>query len=174
MRLCPIFVAENLLTVTKNQNRMKHFFLSVLFAVTSLCGFAQSAETVVFTGQGWSEGMELQRTILNGTACKVTFMNRGGNYGNPSFDGTAVSLFGRNVLKIESGRTIVKVIFTYGKGKPRTKQMEDGRTDVNYAFSGGSYSETTRTWEGSANQLTLEKRKGRGQLDIVKMEIFYR
>lgn len=144
-----------------------------MFAASALCGFAQSTETVVFTGQGWSEGMELQTTMLNGTACKVTFMNRGGNYGNPSFDGTAVSLFGRNMLKIESERTIVKVIFTYGKGKPRTKQMEDGRADVNYAFSGGSYSEATRTWEGSANQLTLEKLKGRGQLDIIKMEIFY-
>lgn len=155
---------------------MKTTHILLLLAMILLPTFAnaQSKEVINFTDQGWEAQAELLKTTVKGKGCTITFANKGGRMGVPTYSGEWVALFARNNVTVTAKNNAIKSItFTYGKGKPRTKVKDDGSNDINYKFSKGDYDEATRTWEGNAETVSFGKQPGRGEIDIVKMVITY-
>lgn len=145
----------------------------VMSLVPSLAG-AQTKEVINLTAQGWEQGAELLNKTVEGKGCTVSFTNKGGKMGVPTYSGSWVSIFSRNNLTVTSkGKTIKSIEFVYGKGKPRTKVQDNGDNDINYKFNTGDYDEPTRTWTGEATAVTLTKKPGRGEIDVVRLTVTY-
>lgn len=167
---------RNFVTEIKNLISMKarHILLMSVMALLPALANAQTREVINFADQGWEAQASLLKTTVEGKGCTVSFANKGGKMGEPTYSGEWVSLYARNNVTITAkDKAIKSIVFTYGKGKPRTKVMDNGNSDVNYKFNKGDYDEPTRTWKGSSTVVTLAKQPGRGELDLVKMVITY-
>lgn len=129
-----------------------------------LCGtvFAQD-ETIDFSALGYQNAEEV--TTVKGTDVTLT-LDKGTNSNGPKYytTGTALRLYGSNIMTVSSTKTIEKVVFTFSGTSYNLNEP---------TVSEGSYDSETSTWTGSTSEFTITRGGTSGHARIQKMEFYF-
>lgn len=124
-------------------------------------GFAQDAETIDFSSQGFSNAKRISK--VQGENVTLTFTANGGRTAPTYYNaGTAIRMYDKNILNISSKKTIVGIDFELTQGN-LTKSC----------FNSGTYNGTTNKWSGEATNIKITNNTD-GQVRLKKLIITYK
>ena len=141
---------------------LRYFFVAALAMVM---GNAMAEELVDFTAKGYANAQEI--TVVEGTAnVTLTFAANGGTTPKYYTTGTAIRMYAKNSLTIESAKTIKAIKFVLAG---------DGLiNETNKSFDVGEYSFEDTKWTGSANKVVMTNAASSGnQIRIQKLTIYF-
>ena len=110
----------------------------LLLAVASIAWAGE--ETITFSEQGYSNAVEV--TTVDGNNFTVTF-DKGSNSSNAAkyyTSGTAVRVYGGNTFTVSSGKSITKIVLTFGSSDGSNEITADKETYNNGTWEGQSSS----------------------------------
>lgn len=128
--------------------------------VVWVSGFAQDTETIDFSSLGFSNAQRISK--VPGKNVTLTFTANGGAAPTYYNIGTAIRMYGQNILNISSKKTIVGIDFELTQGN-LTKSF----------FNSGTYNGTTNKWSGEATNIKITNNTD-GQVRLKKLIITYK
>lgn len=128
--------------------------------VVWVSGFAQDTETIDFSSLGFSNAQRISK--VPGKNVTLTFTANGGAAPTYYNIGTAIRMYGQNILNISSKKTIVGIDFELTQGN-LTKSF----------FNSGTYNGTTNKWSGEATNIKITNNTD-GQVRFKKLIITYK
>lgn len=128
--------------------------------VVWVSGFAQDTETIDFSSLGFSNAQRISK--VPGKNVTLTFTANGGAAPTYYNIGTAIRMYGQNILNISSTKTIVGIDFELTQGN-LTKSC----------FNSGTYNGTTNKWSGEATKIKITNNTD-DQVRLKKLIITYK
>lgn len=123
-------------------------------------GFAQDTETIDFSSKGYSNAQKISKVL--GENVTLTFTANGGTAPTYYNSGTAIRMYGQNILNISSTKTIVGIYFELTQGNLKKT-----------CFNSGTYKGTTNKWSGEATNIKITNNTG-DQVRLKKLIITYK
>lgn len=149
------------------KQRLLQKTLLLLFALIAGSTSAWAAkETITLSAQGYTNGQAV--TSTSGTVVTLTY-EQGTSTNSPAYYDTGNGVrvyYGGRMVVTASGKTITKVIVTFGKDKSPTISMTSNGTTT----SGGT--ESPATWVGSATEVYFNV-SNKGHARIQSVEVTY-
>ena len=135
-----------------------------IYRLTSAAAAAENVTNIIFNNLGLENAWDLTSATLTVGNIELNFDKADGS-NPPAFyttGGGAARLYKGNTMSVDAGgATITKIVFTYA-------------SDVTPAFSTGSYTSSTKTWEGEATTLTVTNAYTTNtQIRIKSMDVYY-
>ena len=135
-----------------------------IYRFTSAAAAAENVTNIIFNNLGLDNTYDLTSATLTVGNINLDFA-KGTGTTIPAFytsNGGTARLYKGNTMSVDAGgATITKIVFTYV-------------SDVTPAFSTGSYTSSTKTWEGEATTLTVTNAYTTNtQIRIKSMDVYY-
>ena len=126
--------------------------------------------TIDFSAQGYANAQDMPKSIMMDEYITLQF-----GYGviptKYYTSGSAVRIYGKGSVTINTSdpeKPITQIVYTFAK--------PDAPTSSNASFSGGGtiiYEETSTTWTGSSNSVTITRASGNGHWKLQKVVVTY-
>ena len=130
-----------------------------------------SGNTIVFADLSIENGKQYNgsgddKTVVKGKDFTVAF-GKGGNDGKYYTTGTGIRTYGDGYIRVESTKTITKIVFTFANGNDYRPTSSTCTVNV------GSFDYDSFTWTGSANKVILTRATGSGHWRLQKVEVTF-
>ena len=130
-----------------------------------------SGNTIVFADFSIENGKQYNgsgddKTVVKGKDFTVAF-GKGGNDGKYYTTGTGIRTYGDGYIRVESTKTITKIVFTFANGNDYRPTSSTCTVNV------GSFDYDSFTWTGSANKVILTRATGSGHWRLQKVEVTF-